>query len=90
LRRMLAKQNVKLVGVRDVFEKSLMEESRSLTRVGFHLRAACAIDRFRVVNSKNIPVLLVAKRGEQYKEISKETMENVKQSFAVDCGNPGV
>jgi len=90
LRRMLAKQNAKLVGVRDVFEKSLMEESRSLTRIGFHLKAACAIDRFRVVNSRNIPVLMVAKGREQYKEIAKEILANAKRSFAGDAGNAGV
>jgi len=90
LRRMLAKQNAKLIGIRDVFEKNLLEESRNLMREGFHLKAARAIDRFRVVNNRNLPVLLVAKNGKRYEKIAKELLETVRQSFAEDGGNEGV
>jgi len=90
LRRMLAKQNAKSIGIRDVFEKNLMEESRNLTRVGFHLKAAGATDRFRVVNKKNLPVLLVAKKGERYQEIAKELLETIKQSFVEEEANATV
>jgi len=75
LRLMLAKQGLKEISIRDVFPRSSLESSRLLTKVGFHLRRAQAIDRFRVVNDKNTPKLLVSKGRERYSEISGELLE---------------
>jgi len=75
LRLMLVKQGLREISIRDVFPRSLLESSRLLTKVGFHLRRAQAIDQFCVVNDKNMPKLLVSKGRERYSKILGELLE---------------
>jgi len=78
---MLTKQRLIDFSVREVFPRPALERLRLLAKAGFHLRRDQTIDRFRVVNDKNIPKLLVLKGSERYGEISRGLLETTLNSL---------
>ena len=64
------------IGVRDVFPRTALEASRTATEVGFYLKRSKAVSRFRVVNERNTPKLMVMKEGERYAEVEKNVFED--------------
>lgn len=53
----LARNEVRRVGVRDLFPSEAMEEVRFLHKAGFYLKEKGTVDRFRVINIADKPVL---------------------------------
>jgi archaellum component FlaC len=72
MRKNFARQKIRGVGVRDLFEKEDVDMSKQLTKAGFVLRSDNKIKRFRVSNIGGKPTLLCASDKGGYKAISDQ------------------
>jgi len=79
VKRLLLSLKARNVSVRDLFPGEKLEEVTQLTKMGFHMKNAGKISRFRIVNIRNKPVIQVTK-GNSYYYVSL-TEEEVKQGL---------
>jgi len=66
IKRLLLSLKARNVSVRDLFPGEKLEEVSQLTKLGFHLKTAGRINRFRIVNIRNRPVIQATKGNTYY------------------------
>ena len=86
LRKALARDGVIGVGIRDVYTKESVPEARELFGIGLQLKRENRINKFRVVNEKNVPKLMTAKGVERYAEIPGELLRTTRERLAGGSG----